>query len=133
MNNNSLDINPNNSGNSSTATQSTVDLNYLTELCDGDQDFMNSIIDGFIADVPRIVQQLVHQVANSEWLPASKTAHQIKPSMQFIGLPDTLKLLRDVELFCRDQIRLSEIPLLVSTIDSNVQAAVQELKIIRSR
>lgn len=111
-----------------TSLKSIIDLSYLSSLCGGDTDFMNTIIDSFITDVPDTLQLLMQQVAEAKWSEASKSAHQIKPSLQFVGLQKTLESIRNVELYCKQESNLPEIPSMVSEIENEIQSAIIALK-----
>nr|WKN36544.1 ATP-binding protein [Tunicatimonas sp. TK19036] len=114
----------------SSDSKSVLDLDFLTSICDGDQEFMDTMIKGFIEDVPPSLGNLKQFIAEARWLDASKAAHQLKPSMQFMGLHETLENVRFIEISCKEEKHLSELSSMVLAVEKIVDAAIKELKAI---
>ncbi len=106
----------------------SVDLTYLKEMTGGDQDFMESIITTFVNDTPNTLDQLQKSCAQSDWLGVGQAAHQLKPSLQFIGLKQTLEKVKTIERNCKESSDLSIIPALVSVVIQEIQHGIAELE-----
>lgn len=63
------------------------DLSYLYEISGGDKAFMAHMIETFIGEVPRNVNELASSLLQKDYTKLSKTAHRIKPNLLIMGLP----------------------------------------------
>ncbi|MGB3586455.1 MAG: Hpt domain-containing protein [Tunicatimonas sp.] len=111
-----------------TVSSASIDLTYLEEITGGDQDFMKSVIKTFIDDAPNTLNQLQKSCAQSNWFEVGQAAHQLKPSLQFIGLKQTLEKVKTIERNCKESSDLSTVPALVSVVVQNVQHGIAELE-----
>lgn len=69
---------------------SELDLTYLREISDGDQDFINDMIETFLEETPNDIEQMKVELNASNWLGLSKVAHKMKSSIKMFGF-ETLK------------------------------------------
>lgn len=109
-------------------TNSLVDLSYLNQVCDGDQDFIGSIVGTFIEDAPIILNRLSEHITNANWKQVSLDAHQLKPSLQFIGLKRTLDEIKIIEQRSKQQTELESISVLANSVQHDINQAIMELK-----
>lgn len=107
---------------------SKVNLDFLRSVCDGDEEFITSIIRTFVEDAPQILQQLVEHTEQANWNKAGLAAHQLKPSLQFIGLNETLGYIKTIEHCSKENYDTSTIPKLVSLVAMSISQAVIELQ-----
>jgi len=115
-------------GESDMGSSSKVNLEFLHTVCDGDEDFIHSIIQTFVEDAPQILQRLVSHSEQSNWSQAGLAAHQLKPSLQFIGLNETLARVLTIERCGKEQIDLDKIPGMVELVTQEITLAVDELQ-----
>ena len=108
-----------------------VDLTYLEEITGGDQDFMNSILTTFVNETPSTIDKLLEATSQSDWWEVEQVAHQLKPSLQFIGLHQTLKHVKTIERNCKESIDMASIPDLVNSVIRDIQQSIAELKVER--
>ncbi|MEM6843225.1 MAG: Hpt domain-containing protein [Bacteroidota bacterium] len=106
----------------------SVDLTYLSEITGGDQDFMNSIITTFVNETPKTIDKLLESSSQSDWWGVGQAAHQLKPSLQFIGLHHTLRQVKAIERNCKESIELTAIPSMVDSVVQDIQQSIIELK-----
>lgn len=106
----------------------SIDLTYLKEITGGDQDFMSSVISTFVNEAPGTLERLQQSSAQSDWHEVGQAAHQLKPSLQFVGLNETLKQVKAIERSCKDSVELAEVPSLVSVVAQAIQQGIAELK-----
>ena len=105
-----------------------IDLTYLNEITGGDQDFIESIIATYVTDVPNVIDRLATACANADWWEVGQAAHQLKPSLQFVGLNETLVRTKTVEQYCKQNNNLTLVPELVNSVLHDVQASITTLQ-----
>ncbi len=105
-----------------------VNLSFLRSVCDGDEEFITSIIQTFVEDAPKILQRLVEHTEQANWIKAGLAAHQLKPSLQFIGLNETLAYIQTIEHCSKENYDTAAIPKLVSKVALSISQAVEELQ-----
>ncbi|WKN42810.1 Hpt domain-containing protein [Tunicatimonas pelagia] len=106
----------------------SVDLTYLKEITGGDRDFMTSIVTTFVNDAPNTLERLQTSCAQSNWHEVGQAAHQLKPSLQFVGLKPTLERIKTIEQNCKESSDLSSVPALVSVVVQDIQYGIAELE-----
>lgn len=65
-------------------------MTYLREISDGDQEFINDMIETFLEETPNDIESMKTQLAASDWVELSKVAHKMKSSIKMFGF-ETLK------------------------------------------
>lgn len=83
------------------AKQGSIDLTYLHDLADGDQDFIHDIISMFVQDAPGMMQhmQVYFKTQNCDMLKI--TAHKLKSSVLTLGNQVLGEKLAKVEEACK--------------------------------
>ncbi len=110
---------------------SIIDLSYLVALCDGDDDFMNTIIASFVEEMPETLRLIQHKMQEGDWEAVGQLAHKMKPSVQFVGMNETLEKAKDIELSCRNaQICPERLGSLVQDVAQETTMAIAELQIV---
>ena len=69
---------------------SELDLTYLREISDGDQEFINDMIQTFLEETPKDIELMRAELARANWAELSKVAHKMKSSIKMFGF-ETLK------------------------------------------
>lgn len=64
----------------------SFDLSYLMNLSDGDQAFVQDILDAFLSDTPQILLQLEMHAKNQDWEHCYKLVHKLKPNFAMLGM-----------------------------------------------
>lgn len=106
----------------------TVDLTYLSNMCDGDPAFMREMIKSFIKDIPDILSGITLKLEQKDWAGVGKLAHKMKPAVQFMGLSKTLEAIRAIEVNCKKDKNQEETVTLVKFVIHNIQTATPELQ-----
>lgn len=113
---------------------SLIDLSYLVALCDGDDDFMNTIIASFVEEMPETLRLIQQKLQEGDWEAVGQLAHKMKPSVQFVGMDDTLEKTKTIELACRNgEICHEQLGGLVRDITQDTTAAIAELEIVLNK
>lgn len=109
--------------------QSSINLSYLVALCDGDDDFMNSIITSFVDEMPEILSMIQQKMQEGDWKMVGELAHKMKPSVQFVGMDSTLEKARSIELQCRNtNVCQDQVSSLVSDVTEETKTAIMALQ-----
>lgn len=112
---------------------SLIDLSYLVALCDGDDDFMNTIITSFVEEMPETLALIQQKMQESDWEAVGLLAHKIKPSVQFVGMDQTLEKAKAIELACRNgEICSDRLGGLVEEVTQETTTAIAELQVVLS-
>lgn len=110
-------------------TQASINLSYLVALCDGDDEFMNTIIASFVDEMPEILSMIQQKMQESDWKAVGELAHKMKPSVQFVGMDATLEKTKNVELYCREtEVRPDQVSPLVADITQETKTAIAALQ-----
>jgi len=104
-----------------------TDLNYLQSISENDQSFMKEMIVTFLEQTPIFLQELELLVEAKDWKKAGQTAHRMKPSFTFMGMPETQLLAKDIEKACEEKANLDQIPEMLQQIKADCEMAYQEL------
>jgi len=75
----------------------TVDLTFLNEISDGDQDFITDVLNTFLVEMPKDMAHLKSAVDQQNTLEISRVAHKTKSTLQTLGLNDLKELAYSIE------------------------------------
>lgn len=106
----------------------TVDLTYLSNMCDGDKAFIGEMVKAFISDMPKTLSGIREKIEEKDWKEVEKMAHKMKPAVQFVGLNASYEILKNVENNCRSSQDLEQIPDLLKIASANIHNAILELQ-----
>lgn len=74
----------------SISEKSTIDLSYLIQLSKGNKNFVLQMLEIFIDQTPKDLNQLSTEIENNNFENASTIAHRMKTSINFMGLSEVL-------------------------------------------
>lgn len=74
-----------------------LDLRYILEVADGDRDFLEQTLSGYLASIPDGMDKLMRAVATNDTDQASFQAHMLKGAFNFIGNTHLAEMLDIVE------------------------------------
>ena len=107
----------------------TVNLSYLVALCDGDDEFMNTIIASFVSEMPELLSDIQQKMQEGDWKSVGELAHKMKPSVQFVGMDDTVEKAKRIEQFCREaSVCSDQVSTLVGAVTEKTAEAVIVLR-----
>ena len=113
---------------------SLIDLSYLVALCDGDDDFMNTIITSFVEEMPETLQLIQQNMQDGNWEMVGQLAHKMKPSVQFVGMNDTMEKTKTIELACRNaELCPERLGDLVRDVTQETTTAIAELQAVLAK
>jgi HPt (histidine-containing phosphotransfer) domain-containing protein len=107
-----------------------VNLAYIEELADGEENFLSQIIGMYLTFVPPHLTMLETAVNTKDYSKVTFYAHKLKGSFSFIGctqLSDPFTLIED---YCQRNTNLEKVPQLLAQITillNNITAELEEI------
>jgi len=74
-----------------------IDLTYLIKISNNNQTFIKEMIESFLECAPQYLSELRAFSQEHDWANVKMTAHKLKPSATYLGLPHLLELILSVE------------------------------------
>ncbi|UII25240.1 ATP-binding protein [Fulvivirga maritima] len=105
-----------------------TDLTYLKSICDGDKTFMRDMIETFLMNTPPTINEMQKWINKAEWFKVGNLAHKIKPSITFMGIESLKPLIKNIEVYGKDNYHTDLIPTLVDELSEKCQVAYKELR-----
>ncbi|SDL30407.1 PAS domain S-box-containing protein [Catalinimonas alkaloidigena] len=105
-----------------------VDLNALREYADGDEDFLQDLMQVFLADVPQYLDAIQTDLDNRDWKKLDRSLHSLKSSVGFFGMKRAHRMIADVELRGLSHMTLDEITTTCATLVSLCEQAMLFLR-----
>ncbi len=107
-----------------------INLDFLTNLADGNTDFVIKMLEIYLKQTPENLVELEHQLSQKNYSGLVSIAHKMRSSVPYVGLTEAEKLLEKIEYEAKQNINVEEFPALVNRIiklceDSLVQVKEQ--------
>jgi len=80
----------------------TLDLTFLKEISDGDQDFINDVLNTFLDEMPKDIAQMNQAVADQDIVMIGRMAHKTKSTLQTLGLFELKELALKIEQLSKE-------------------------------
>lgn len=107
--------------------KTSYNLDYLRSVSGNNEAFIKEMIQTFLQSIPSILEDIERCCTFNEWEKLSRLAHQIKPSLNLMGL-DTLRTqVLFMEENAKNQTKLEELPIVVSRFIERSRAILSEL------
>lgn len=75
----------------------TVDLTFLNEISDGDQEFITDVLQTFLVEMPKDMSQLRAAIEAENIKDIGKVAHKTKSTLQTLGLHELKEMAYTIE------------------------------------
>ena len=82
---------------------SHINLTYLTEIADGDEQFIEETIRTYLQTIPSELNQLSSSIRNENWEQTAFHAHTLKGAFNFVGATSLAALCGHIEEVCNSQ------------------------------
>ena len=79
----------------------TLDLTFIKEISDGDQDFINDVLNTFLDEMPKDMAQMNQAVGDKDIPMIGRVAHKTKSTLQTLGLFELKELALKIELLAK--------------------------------
>ena len=109
-------------------TTNYINLSFLKEISDGNENFYKEFISLFLASAPKAISEMEKSFAAKDFISLQQIAHKIKPSFNYVGLKELNKAAARIEDLSKKLSELDEIPALINTIKTTCEIAYLELR-----
>lgn len=106
-----------------------IDLTYLRNFCDNDEEFIQEMIQTFLEKIPDELDILETALAKQDWTLAYQAVHSLKSSLYFIGLHDMSPMLAQMEEDLSRQKRLATVQIKAAEVMGIARKSLEELKL----
>ncbi len=103
-----------------------IDLNYLLEASEGDDDFIKMMLDSFLINTPTYLQDLNQLLTKKDYIELRACAHKFKGTVVIIGV-ESLKVLLETFEKASDSHDDNVLSDLLEKIKSISEQVVQEI------
>lgn len=104
-----------------------IDLSYMSNLCDGDKQFMKEMIETFLRDTPIILEKMNTYTEHGERIPLGELAHKFKTSIMLMGIHSLHDVIREIERSKDNDSDTEVLPALVKKVNDTCNKALVEL------
>ncbi len=112
----------------SNASPKHIDLSYLKQLAEGDNEFVAEMIALFIEQTPSEIEKLEIYLLKKEWGALHTLSHKLRSSVSFAGIKELEEWLLAIEEYTEKGTHLDQIPGLVSRVRETCFKAIGELE-----
>ncbi|WP_340199263.1 Hpt domain-containing protein [Ascidiimonas sp. W6] len=103
-------------------------LDKLTELSGGDEEFILSVISVFLEETPQDLSNLKNAVENENFEDIYQHAHKMKPNVDLLGMEDTRIKVLAIETQGKGDKDMEVINALFPEVEASVHKAIHQLK-----
>jgi len=97
-------------------------------ISDDDADFVRQIITLFVEEVPEDVKHMKAGIKAKDYAQAYSYAHKTKPTLDLLGMDAAKEEILQIEQWTRDQGKKKEIKEVYKSLETRIEAALEEVK-----
>lgn len=113
----------------STNANALIDLGYLDQLSEGDDDFSISMLSYFLDNTPGVIQEMKQFYGESDWKALRNVAHKFKPQLTFMGIKSIFNDVENIEQYANKVENTDQIPALIDRVANVCVQAMEEIKV----
>ncbi|QCR22278.1 PAS domain S-box protein [Pontibacter sp. SGAir0037] len=117
-----------NSHTSAHTEEPLYNLDLLHRMSRGNEAFINKTIQVFLNTVPGHVEKLNQFYKNSDWMGVSTEAHQLKPTLEVMGIQKLHHVIREIEQDAKEVVKAEELEKKIRYVAEVVQLVMQQLE-----
>lgn len=87
----------------------TVNLDFLREISDNNEDFFKQFIQLFLANTPASLAYIQEGIIENNWEKIRQSAHKIKPSFNYVGLKELSSISGQIEEWAKNKENMTKI------------------------
>ena len=107
---------------------SLYNLTTIEEISGGSREFMRDMMQLFIETMPKLADDMVNSLNSGNWAGVKSVAHQVKPTMELMGVTSLKDDVVVIEKNAQNLTDLDIIPALVEKFYAVIQKIVEALK-----
>ena len=104
------------------------DLNQLTEIAAGNEEFVTKMVTMFLDMTPGLVDRIEAGLQTQDWVEVRSAAHKMKPSVDMMGITSLYDVVRGIEGNAKTETDLDQIPELYFTLSDTLEKVYEQLK-----
>lgn len=108
---------------------SLYSLSTIEEISGGSREFIRDMMQLFIETMPRLADDMVKALEQQNWVGVKAVAHQVKPTMDLMGITSLKDDVVAIERNIQNQTDMDIIPGLVEKFYAIIQKVVDALKL----
>jgi CheY-like chemotaxis protein len=112
-----------------------INLSLLTNLADGNFDFIIKMLEIYLKQTPENLASLNQGIRTKQYSEIASVAHKMRSSVPYVGLTEAEKLLESIEYEAREKIELKKLPAKIKVLcdicNESLHAVQQELERIK--
>lgn len=102
-------------------------LKNVQELADGDQEFVATLVDAFLEEVPEDLENMIQAVNNNDPKSAYQYAHKMKPNFKLFNI-DVVEEVKTIESWSKGELPKTEADPALTQIKNVAFTAINALK-----
>ncbi len=111
-------------------TNSVIDLDYLEQLSEGDDDFTISMLSYFLENTPGVINDMKQFYAEKDWKSLRNVAHKFKPQLTFMGISSVFQEVETIEQNSAHVKDTHQIPGLIEKTERVCEQAMEEIRVV---
>ena len=108
-----------------------IDMSYLNEISNGNQDFIKELIDMFFEQIPEYQKIIDFHYQNKDWINLGKAAHKAKSAILMMGMKELASDLKKLEEDAKEGKNINEYQEIIAKFVRVSNSAIKELKEIQ--
>ncbi|MGK7396960.1 MAG: Hpt domain-containing protein [Candidatus Cyclobacteriaceae bacterium M3_2C_046] len=104
-----------------------TDLTYLKNLSNNDINFVREMVEAFIDLAPNMLKKMSFYADEENWRALGESAHQMKPTLTFMGMQDMKNVVLEIERICENESDITLVQRLIEDLQDTCEMAYQEL------
>lgn len=118
--------------NTKTKRVALLDLTYLTQISNGNKEFIDEILDLFVVQIPDELSRIEKAIAKKDFKVIQSVSHKLKSSVPMAGLDEKLSpLLSEMEELGETRTGLAEIKKAFNIVKHACFQVIEEIKLFR--
>ncbi|MCL6259815.1 response regulator [Aquiflexum sp. TKW24L] len=105
-----------------------TNFEYLDRITSSDQDLMHEVINMYLSETPKYLEDVLSSLDNKDWKGLYLAAHKIVPSFQIVGIsPEHAAIAMDIQKFSKNESERHRLPALVNELQNLIHTVMEEL------
>ena len=110
-----------------------INLDYLNEISEGNDDLMNDLVEMFFEQVPDYQKSLNDLYQKKDWLNLGKIAHKAKSAILMVGMNDLAEKLKKLEENAKEGKNIDEYQEIIAKFVRESDFALKELSELKNK
>ena len=108
----------------------TLDLNHLKKIVGDDPDFLRKVLQIFITNAPKDVDELAKFAADGDYEKVAFFAHRLKSAAAAIGFNEAYEAFKEIEVGSKKLDPMDNLLVKVNTMKSHCDECVADIKAV---